>query len=461
MTPFVLALVALASVPLLVSFSRRPGRTIIPLYAALVPAGSATAVSVPLPAPFNTPSSLLGAVAIVCLVAHVGITRRTRVPGLPIACWLLFLGWCTASILWTREPAVVLNEIRVALPLVALLVLVAVIRFDERDLDLVRLAIVVGGAAIGAYALYLFATSAALPSHGLGQRFSLVTNPEESNPNQLAAALLLPIVLSLHLILEPVRSAPRAVSTILGASSVVLIGLGLLLTGSRGGVLAAGIGLVAVLILTVRWRPWLRRRVAATVTAFFVSAVALAFVVIIATQANETAGPVQRFIASYPVQRMIASQTGSSGRTEIWTTGAVACRTACAFGTGLGTFADAYSDAYVFSGAERNVGLDRPGHNLYLSIAVEIGLVGLGLFLLTVVAEWVALKATPLAAALGAAVVALLVADAFEGFLWFKYFWLPFVLVRIATDVREARGPERVLVERPAVVAPSLAAQRA
>jgi O-antigen ligase len=449
MKPYVLILVSLASLPLLVAFVARPGRTIVPLYAGLVPAGSALALSVPLPVPFNTPSSLLGGVAIVCLAAHVVVTRRARVPGLAVACWLLFLGWCTASIFWTPEPIVVLHELQVALPLVALLVLVALIRFDERDLDLVRYAIVLGGAAIGAYALYLFATNAVLPSHGLGQRFSLITDPQESNPNQLAAALLLPLALSLHLILEPVRSLQRAVSTIVGASSVVLIGIGLVLTGSRGGMIAAVLGLTAVLILEVRWRPSMRRRVAAVVTWFFVAAVALTLVVVIVRRSS---GAIERLIASYPVQRIIESNTGTSGRTEIWTTGAVACRTACAFGTGLGTFADTYTDAYPFSGVDRNVGLERPGHNLYLSIAVEIGLVGLGLFVLAVMAEWAALSATPLAAALGGAVIAVLVADVVEGFLWFKHFWLPFMLVRIATDVRSAaRQPERA----PVVVGPS------
>jgi hypothetical protein len=90
------------------------------------------------------------------------------------------------------------------------------------------------------------------------------------------------------------------------------------------------------------------------------------------------------------------------------------------------------------------VGLERPGHNLYLSIAVEIGLVGLGLFAVALLAEWAALRATPLAAALGAAIIAVLVADVVEGFLWFKLLWLPFMLVSIATDVRvRVRAPER------------------
>jgi hypothetical protein len=325
MNLYVVALVALASVPILAAFVKRPGRTIVPLYAGLVPAGSALPLSVPLPPPFDTASSLLGAVAMASLAAHVLVTRRARVPGLPVACWLLFLGWCTASIFWTGEPVVALHELQIAFPLVVLFVLVALTRFDERDLDLVRLAIVVGGAAIGGYALYLFAQNASLPSHGLGGRFSLVTDPQETNPNQLAAALLLPLTLSVHLVLEPVRSLPRRLSVVLGSSSFVMVAIGLVLTGSRGGVIAAGIGVTAVLILAARWEPWLRRRVAAMITWFFVAVITTAFVAVIGVWWS---GTIERLIASYPVQRIIASDTGTSGRTEIWTTGAVVWRTA-------------------------------------------------------------------------------------------------------------------------------------
>jgi O-antigen ligase len=450
MNLYVVAVVAVVSAPFLAAFVSRPGRTIVPLYAGLVPAGSALPLSVPLPPPFDTPSSLLGGVAIASLAAHILVTRRARVPGLPVACWLLFLGWCTASIFWSHQPVVVLHELQIAFPLVVLFVLAALTRFDERDLDLVRLAIVVGGAAVGGYALYLFAQNAGLPSHGLGGRFSLVTDPEETNPNQLAAALLLPLTLSVHLILEPVRPFPRRLSVVIGSTSFVFVAIGLVLTGSRGGVIAGAIGVAAVLILAARWEPWLRGRVAALITWFFVATVTTAFVAVLGVWSS---GAIERFIASYPVQRIIASDTGTSGRTEIWTTGAVACRTACAFGSGIGSFEDVYTDAFAFSGVERNVGLERPGHNLYLSIAVEVGLVGLGLFVLAVVAEWGALRATPISAALGAAVIALLVADVVEGFIWFKYFWLPFILIRIATDVRgDVRSAERS-PERPPTTA--------
>jgi O-antigen ligase len=130
---------------------------------------------------------------------------------------------------------------------------------------------------------------------------------------------------------------------------------------------------------------------------------------------------------------MLRFEEGSSGRTEIWTTGLVACRTFCGMGAGLGNFPVVFTDLFATSGAGRNVGLDRPGHGLYLEVAVETGLVGLALLGLALSAEWMALRRVgPIAPALAAALIALLVVDAFESFIWFKYFWLLFMVVRVA-----------------------------
>ena len=89
----------------------------------------------------------------------------------------------------------------------------------------------------------------------------------------------------------------------------------------------------------------------------------------------------------------------------------------------------------------RNVGLERPGHNLYLEIGVETGVVGLVLFALAIASEWRTLRRRrwfPLAAGLAATVVALLVADVFEGFLWFKHAWLPFMVIRVFEAAADA-----------------------
>jgi O-antigen ligase len=132
--------------------------------------------------------------------------------------------------------------------------------------------------------------------------------------------------------------------------------------------------------------------------------------------------------------RRLGEVESSSGRAEIWTAGALACQTYCGVGAGLGTFSGVYNDVLAFSDVKRNVGLGRPGHNLYLEIAVELGLVGMVVFWAAVGTELRTVsrrRVAWLAPAMAAAVVAILVADIFEGFLWFKHAWLPFTLIRV------------------------------
>src|SRR5919198_2610234 len=78
----------------------RPARTILPLYAATLPIASVIKLGVPIPAPFNTLSSLLGAMVVLISLAHVVRTRKARAPTLPDAMWMLFLGWSALTAAW-------------------------------------------------------------------------------------------------------------------------------------------------------------------------------------------------------------------------------------------------------------------------------------------------------------------------------------------------------------------------
>src|SRR5436309_995567 len=100
---------------------RRPGRTVFPLYAGTLPIASVIQLPVPLPSPFNTLSSLLGAVALGLGAVHVVFRRQLRVPSLPTAVWLLFLGWISLTAFWSIDPETSLSTLTVAVPLMALL----------------------------------------------------------------------------------------------------------------------------------------------------------------------------------------------------------------------------------------------------------------------------------------------------------------------------------------------------
>jgi O-antigen ligase len=436
----------------------RPARTIVPLYAALVPIGSVFELPVPLPPPFNTLSSLVGAMAILATIVHIVLYGRARVPTTPVAIWLVFLSWCVVTTFWAQRPSAALEEILIAVPLVLLLLVVGMLRTDSEDLHSIQLAVVVGGASVGAYAVVMLVLGSSLPIHGTAQRFSVATDPSQTNPNQVAAMLLLPLLLSLGMTIwgRGSHARSRAWRRFGGACSL-LIAVALLLTGSRGGVIAVTSGFLLFLFFSWRWYPEVRRAVVGLVVGTVMTIVVVGTSYLAVAKLSTEDGWVAR--SSAPIQRMLRFEEGSSGRTEIWATGLLACRSFCGVGAGFANFPVVFTDLFATSGVGRNVGLDRPGHGLYLELAVETGLVGLALLGLALSAEWMALRRTGrIAPALAAALIALLVVDAFESFIWFKYFWLLFMVIRVA---EWAVAADRAAPSRPLRVADDLSRSRA
>jgi O-antigen ligase len=413
----------------------RPARTILPLYAGMVPVGSVVTLPLPLPPPFNTLSSLLGAVVMIAGVAHVILYRRGRIPTLPVAAWIAFLAWATLTTFWAIEWQAAFKISLIAIPLVLLMVVVAVLPADDIDLDLLRLALIVGGAVVGAYALILVLTGSPLPTHGTGERFSIAQQQEDTNPNQLAATLLLPMILSIDRTIEGgARWWRPHVWRMIGAVGTVLSICAIVLSGSRGGALAAVIAFGLTPLYWWKRRPDARRGVRRMLLGTFAFIlIFVATVAIVVTISPE--GRIAGVLSSDPIERLLHSETGTSGRTEIWGTGYLACRSQCAWGAGFDNFPILYSEIFPFSAAARNVGLDRPAHNVYLELAVETGFIGVTLFGLALIAEFATLRSKAvrtIAPSLTVAILVLLFANFFEGQIWFKYFWIVFVLIRVS-----------------------------
>jgi O-antigen ligase len=441
--------VAALAVLLLPLFVAYPGRTILPLYAASVPMASVVELSVPLPAPFNTLSSLLGAIALLASIAHIVFYRRARIPTVPVAFWLLFLAWTMLSTIWALETSSAISAVALATPLILLVILVATLQLKEADLDALRVAIILSGAVIGSYAAYLVLIGGPLPTHGISERFAIVSQADQTDPNILAASLLLPLVLSIErIILGGHRWWSSRSWRLLGALGAFFSVIAVILTASRGGMLAAGVSFVAALYYTGKRDAQAKAMAWRTVAGVVLTLLALGLVAVISL-AFSPQGTVSRVLTSGPLERIRERQAASSGRLEIWQTGRLVCQESCVSGVGIGNFPVAYNDSFAFSGALRNVGAARPAHNLYLGLAVEIGFVGVSFFITALLMEWILLSRRPMVVsspALKAALIGLLLANVFLSAVWFKYFWLVFLLIRSAESgaIASAEGAARV-----------------
>jgi O-antigen ligase len=395
----------------------RPRRLLLCAYAAAVPFGSGITLPVPLPAPFNTLTTLLGlgtlAVFALGLTQEAGQARRLT-PAAPIA--LLLLAVHAGSYLWSIDRAASFDAVLVLGSLVALFVVVSAARLDEDDLAALRSAIVAGGvlACLYGFALLL---AGRLPEEAAGvARFATAGGVgDDSDPNITAATLVLPLVVATSDALDRVGGRRLA-----SGAAATLIAAGILLTASRGGTLGA---VVATTVLVVSRRP----------SAKGVLGV-VAGIVVVVGMASVLA----------PAQFDRLGQDGSSGRTSVWELGLAACEERCAIGSGIGTYLDVHEELYFSEPSAEGFRSSLKAHNIWLQAGVETGIMGvlvLLALLVALVAQLLPLdrrrRAAPLAALLG-----LVVTNAFLGNLGFKYFWLVLVLVAVTATAAPAGGDE-------------------
>jgi O-antigen ligase len=146
-------------------------------------------------------------------------------------------------------------------------------------------------------------------------------------------------------------------------------------------------------------------------------------------------------------QRVEQSEvTGGAGRIYIWQAGFAAFKDFAVSGAGLSNFSSVY-DKYAGS-ARAFVGLHRDPHNIYLETGVELGIVGLGLLLFAIGSQLrmakrmqPSLRGVPAnlrAIACQAAAWGMLAASFFLGMLWFKAFWLVWIMLTLAHSERAA-----------------------
>ena len=218
------------------------------------------------------------------------------------------------------------------------------IRYKKNELQAITYLAILGGCVAAAYSAYLFSQG---NYYEMGEtRASLIVNGRATNPDGLAMTLLLPISFAFAYFL----SAKRMLRKTLMLGVIALTCMGLFLTMSRGAVL----GLVTVIGVYV-YRLKLGRKLVAPLILLSI---------------------VLCFMPSVFFARFVeASQSGGSGRTNIWKVGLVAFKHYGFYGAGFNNFPFAYTK-YV-NASPKFEGVHRDPHNVYLAIAVEAGILGL------------------------------------------------------------------------------------
>ena len=413
-TVFVVALSPLVVAYVIACF-RDPVRYALPPYCVLIPFGSSFKV---LPGAFGGVSSLLGLLLGAALLTQLVTTRRgsVRIP-LAVPVWLAFLALSGFSIFWSIAPAATFDDLRILGSQVLLMVALVLTRFDERTLRLFATSLMAGGVAVVCYGLFQITVLGGLP----GKR----TGPGDGPPrfgddllgaNNEAAALLLPLAVAAS---RTLTESGR--SRLFHGVATLLLLLGILMTGSRGGLLSAFVVFAVVLWLGIAPRT---RKVAIAATATVLITLALVF---------------QPFGFG---RRQVENSTNSSGRTDIWLVGAQACPLYCLVGAGWGAFPTVYQQE-LSSTPEARVqprGATFEPHSIFLLAVIEVGLPGLVLMVIglavALVSAWrlpAASRAPPMAALLSTVVSSFFLSN-----INYKFFWAVIAYVAVAETVAAA-----------------------
>jgi O-antigen ligase len=302
-----------------------------------------------------TASKAAGLVLLISWLAHLALRKDARADLFsvhPGAGWILifFVGWAALSLIWAESPSTGVEALfRISLNVIFFLIVFTAVRTRGQAIGI--LGTFVAGACIDA--LYGLLN----PVHVANTaRFAT----SSSKPGELAASLVAGLVLGVALTSAlKGKPAPR----FLVALAVPLCAVGVLFTGSRGGLIALTVALAAFIGVGAKWRGRI---------------VVLAAAVVIAGFGFYT------YAASPDLRDRVTSVGSGSGRIDLWTVGWREIEDNPLHGVGIGNFPVASPHFVLVPGdvarAEYVVYPDKVAHNTYLEIWAETGLVSLILF---------------------------------------------------------------------------------
>ena len=319
----------------------------------------------------GTATKLVGALTAGLWLAAILVSRRLRKPGVFHLVVLLMVAWYGASIFWSDDPKITFDHLATWLQLLILVFILWDLYTSQRELLAGLQAYVLGAyVSVGvALANYL----SGKPFYDHYQRFS---PGETTNPDGFGTMLAMGIPMALYLATSGLAGERRRLLQFVNYGYILAAFIGISLSGTRTALIAAIPALAFGLASLTRIRLWAR------VTIF----VALTAAIVLLLPRVQSLRSFERFSTILPE----LAQGDLNNRTNNWR-------------EGLDSFTE---NPLVGVGGHRYRTVNTWGkvaHNTFLSMLVELGLVGFLLF---------------------AAVLAIAVSQAWKHRRWDKSFWI-------------------------------------
>ncbi len=311
--------------------------------------GSTAFVQLPLPGVLGTPNRVIGLLLLVAWLVNLPKRNMIRIPATFHIVFLVFLVWNAFSFLWASTFDIGLDKLqRYVQAYVASIILWHVLDSRSVVADAFQASVVGGLLAIALTILdYIF-------------RFSWYSSEGRFvamgfDPNELGVQIAMALAPAVYLM----TSKERTGKLLFGLNAIYPLAavFALLLVGSRGAALAA---VPCVLYMTVRLRTLGARGV------MVIGSVVIGIVAVIANL--DLSQTIARFV-SIPAS---AATDRFTGRLDLWEGGMLLYARNPSLGIGLGGFGAAVLPI---------IGHNYVAHNTYLSVACEVGTIGLFLLL--------------------------------------------------------------------------------
>lgn len=295
----------------------------------------------------GTLSKLVGLVVAFCWVAAVIATGRLRRPDPFLIAAFLFVLWTALSVLWSADPRQSMRQVFTWAQSLALVLILWDV-FRTRTAIRAGLQAYVLGAyvAVGGAIANYFGSN---PFYSNYDRFS----PGATNPDGFGFIIALGIPVAWYLASSVSTARSRRVYRAVNLAFIPLAFLGLALSGTRTAAIAAVVGMAFGLASLTRLRPMARIAILAVLLYAFWALL-----------------PVVQPLASF--QRLgttaaEATQGDLNGRLQQWRTGLAVFSEHPVLGVGANMY--------------RSVNdLGKVAHNSFISVLVELGLIGIVLF---------------------------------------------------------------------------------
>lgn len=405
--------VVVVLVPFLVFFAlKKPFLLVFGMYVFLLPFDSILVIGREEFGP--TVTKFLGIASIVVLFLTAILQKRFRKPEDAALWWGVFITLAVLSVGWGVIPEMIWMRIPTMVGLYVLYLIVSSYAIKREEFETILFFMICGGVCAAGFSLYAYYFLGA--SYVDSERLSLIVGERAEDPNQFCFALSISLALLMDKFLVSNKRVLKAVYLV----GLAIVLYALLVSSSRGGLL----GITAIVFtFAISRLKGKRPLIIAVSLMIFISLILLPEVFF------------ERISPS-----AIQSQTVTQGdRLSIWKVGLDMFKDSWFLGKGIDGFPTSYP---FYSGTFRLFG----PHSNYVGMSVELGIVGILLFLVSMYKHLGLLRRRfiyrdHLCVMLTAALIGLSVESAFLDTVWRKSFWLLWMLIMMYSNLcREHDG---------------------